>query len=365
MDTGRILIVDDEESIVQTLRGILREEGFEVLWAGDGDQALSLMQTALPDVVLLDLWLPGHDGIELLQALKETHTDIEVIMMSGHGNIETAVKATKLGAFDYLEKPLSLESILSVVNQALCRRRQLDYYNPWSQLPPQQTQVLLTSERCSQRRVAASHLPSTALSGRSQQKQRTLRRSVVLYGQGLQSGLKTGIILLPLPPNSGIIFSNITSGATLPASIDFVESTDFCTSLRKGRVTAKTIEHVLSVLHAYRIANLLIKISDEVPIMDGSAGDFCTLLEAGGIVEQDAVAEEFIVDQCYHIGEVRPEAKFILVEPYDGFRVTYRLAYPPPLGVQEFTYEHYDSASYCREIAPARTFAFVREQDCK
>jgi UDP-3-O-acyl N-acetylglucosamine deacetylase len=361
MDTGRILIVDDEESIVQTLTGILRDEGFEVLWAGDGDQALLLIQTTPPDVVLLDIWLPGQDGIELLQALKETHTDTEVIMMSGHGNIETAVKATKLGASDYLEKPLSLESVLLAVNQALSRRQQLGYHTTSAHVSQQQTHVLRTSARGWQRHVTAYGLQSAALPGQSQQKQRTLRRSVVLYGRGLQSGLKTGIILSPLPPNSGIIFSNITSGETLPASIDFVESTDFCTSLRKGRITARTIEHVMSVLHAYRIANLLIKISDEVPIMDGSAVDFCALVEEGGIVEQDAVAEEFIVDQCYHIGEVKPEAKFILVEPYDGFRVTYRLAYPPPLGVQECAYEYRDGASYCREIAPARTFAFVRD----
>jgi UDP-3-O-acyl N-acetylglucosamine deacetylase len=183
----------------------------------------------------------------------------------------------------------------------------------------------------------------------------------VLYGRGLQSGVKTGIILSPLPPHSGIIFCNIPSGETMPASIDYVESTDFCTSLRKGRLGVKTIEHIMSVLHAYRIANLLIKVSDEVPIMDGSAEDFCTLIEHGGIVEQDAIAEEFIVDQCYHVGEIRREAKFILIEPYDGFRVTYRLVYPPPLGIQEFTYEHHGSTSYRRDVAPARTFAFVRD----
>ena len=71
--------------------------------------------------------------------------------------------------------------------------------------------------------------------------------------------------------------------------------------------------------------------------------------------------EEFIVDRCYAIGQVRTDAKFILVEPYDGFRVTYRLDYPQPLGVQEFSYEHTDSTRYRHEIAPARTFGFVRE----
>src|SRR5438093_864654 len=96
-------------------------------------------------------------------------------------------------------------------------------------------------------------------------------------------------------------------------------------------------------LHAYRITNVLIKISDEVPIMDGSAHAFCHLIEEAGIAEQDAAVEEFIVDRCYAVGQVSADAKFILVEPYDGFRVTYRLDYPLPLGVQEFSYEHTDS----------------------
>ena len=373
MDKGRILVVDDEESIVHTLTGILRDEGFDVQWATDGDQALTLLQTVLPDVMLLDIWLPGRDGIETLQALKAMHADVEVIVMSGHGNIETAVKATKLGAFDYLEKPLSMEGVLAAVSQALDQRQHL--VPPSANLPLQPMHARLNSlpptppipHQASRprRRMALPPVPSARplepLSAPPQLKQRTLRRSVVLYGQGLQSGQKTGIILSPLPPHSGIIFQSIPSGHTLPASIDYVKSTDFCTSLQHGRIAANTIEHILSTLHAYRISNLLIKISDEVPIMDGSALDFCTLIETGGIAEQEAVAEEFLVNRCYYIGEPRPETKFILVEPYDGFRVTYRLAYPPPLGVQEFTYEHEDSTSYRREIAPARTFGFVRD----
>ena len=147
----------------------------------------------------------------------------------------------------------------------------------------------------------------------------------------------------------------------MPALVDFIESTDFCTSLKQGCLAVRTVEHLMSALHAYRITNVLIKISDEVPIMDGSADAFCRLIEEARIAEQDAVVEEFIVDRCYAVGQVRADAKFILVEPYDGFRVTYRLDYPPPLGVQEFSYEHKDSTSYRHQIAPARTFAFVKE----
>jgi UDP-3-O-acyl N-acetylglucosamine deacetylase len=238
----------------------------------------------------------------------------------------------------------------------------LPYYRtPRSRNTVNATQRQQRSGRELRQRIHVDNLASASTPPLYQSNQRTLCRSVVLHGQGLQSGLKTGMILSPLPPNSGIIFSNITSGETLPASIDFVESTDFCTSLRKGRVAARTIEHIMSVLHAYRISNLLIKISDEIPIMDGSAADFCQLVEEGGIEEQSTAVEEFVVDRCYHIGALQPDAKYILVEPYDGFRVSYCLRYPKPLGIQEITYEHQDGSSYRRDIAPARTFAFLRD----
>ena len=648
MYNSHILIVDDEESIVRTLAGLLRDEGFEVSCARDGEQALHLIHTESPDLVLLDVWLPGMDGIETLQALKAQYAETEVIVMSGHGSIETAVRATKLGAFDYVEKPLSLDRLLLTVKQALNRRQQglmqlsqqaspyqshllvgesfqihalrysleqawqsdtpvliqgeegsgkaliarllhngserregpyvrckcisltesnaarrlfgcIGIPDDWQHTPtkgyvelanggtlfldelhhlPLETQekllqaletstitrvggkiplpfnirivasyttnppgtqqsrgILPTLATCLQQlyietpplrdhktdipllaqhflrmygesspreidnevmatlvryswpgnvqefkhtlkqmvntatgnRLSLSDIPLALRSAHDlrlpsppreafthnearrawessvpyyqnrqsretadtaphqqsawvlrqrihvadqaptstppsyQSNQRTLRRSVVLHGQGLQSGLKTGMILSPLPPNSGIIFSNITSGEILPASIDFVESTDFCTSLRKGRIAARTIEHIMSVLHAYRISNLLIKISDEIPIMDGSAADFCQLIEEGGVEEQNMAVEEFVVDRCYHVGDLQPDAKYILVEPYDGFRVSYCLRYPKPLGMQEITYEHQDGSSYRRDIAPARTFAFLRD----
>jgi UDP-3-O-acyl N-acetylglucosamine deacetylase len=372
MGKGRILIVDDDEALVKPLSGLLCNEGFSVFSTTDGREALTLVRTVAPAVILLDVWLPGMDGVEILQALQAVHADVEVIVMSGHGNIATAVHMTKLGAFDYLEKPLSLYGVLAVIKRALeCRQRQhkADVQEPVSfqvvALPPDSPQLsLIGGQRAHPISLPPTHdewhdtAPGQAF---SHFRQRTLGRSVVLYGQGLQSGLKTGLILSPMPPHSGILFRNITTGHTMPASVDFIESTDFCTSLKQGCLTARTVEHLMSALHAYCITNVLIKISDEVPIMDGSADAFCHLIEEAGIAEQDAVMEEFIVDRCYAVGQVRTDAKFILVEPYDGFRVTYRLDYPPPLGVQEFSYEHTDSTSYRCEIAPARTFGFVRE----
>ncbi|MDX9821621.1 MAG: sigma-54 dependent transcriptional regulator [Syntrophales bacterium] len=114
-----ILIVDDEESIRQTLGGILADEGYEVLTAGSGEDALKMIEEELPNLVLLDIWLPGMDGIEVLKVIRSNYPQIRVVMISGHGTIETAVKATKLGAFDFIEKPLSLENVILVANHAL------------------------------------------------------------------------------------------------------------------------------------------------------------------------------------------------------------------------------------------------------
>ncbi|MBE0597824.1 MAG: sigma-54-dependent Fis family transcriptional regulator [Desulfuromonadales bacterium] len=114
-----ILIIDDEESIRESLIGILMDEGFRTLFASNGEEGLSLLREESPDLVLLDIWMPGMDGLETLRRIKETSAEQPVIMMSGHGTIETAVRATKLGAFDFIEKPLSLEKVLLTIQNAL------------------------------------------------------------------------------------------------------------------------------------------------------------------------------------------------------------------------------------------------------
>ncbi|MGV8081566.1 MAG: sigma-54-dependent transcriptional regulator [Syntrophales bacterium] len=114
-----ILIVDDEKSICQSLEGILTDEGYEVQTATSAEEALRMMEEEAPHLVLLDIWLPGMDGIEALKVIKTEYPQTRVVMMSGHGTIETAVKATKLGAFDFIEKPLSLEKIILVINHAV------------------------------------------------------------------------------------------------------------------------------------------------------------------------------------------------------------------------------------------------------
>ena len=118
-----ILVVDDEPSILQSLQGILADEGFEVTTASNGYEALQQIEADAPDLVLLDIWMPGIDGLETLKEIKKNHPYIQAIMITGHGTIETAVQATKLGAFDFIEKPLSIEKVIVAINNALNFRR--------------------------------------------------------------------------------------------------------------------------------------------------------------------------------------------------------------------------------------------------
>jgi two-component system nitrogen regulation response regulator NtrX len=118
-----VLIVDDEPSILQTLSGLLSDEGFEVSTAVNGYEALKIIDAESPDLVLLDIWMPGIDGIETLKEIKKDNPHIQVIIITGHGTIETAVRATKLGAFDLIEKPLSIDKIILAINNALNFRR--------------------------------------------------------------------------------------------------------------------------------------------------------------------------------------------------------------------------------------------------
>jgi UDP-3-O-acyl N-acetylglucosamine deacetylase len=649
MKKGRILIVDDEEKILQTMKGSLEDEDYEVLTASDGQEALEKVREENPDLIFLDIWLPGMDGMEILKAIKEYDSNLDVVMMTGHGTISTTAQAIKLGAFDFLEKPLSLDSILSVANSSLERKRAvLDevpsvpkreelmgdstfvmglkeeikklsktsknviivgergagkelvarlihnhsartkkplvkfnctiyppdvmdqelfgttlttpskkdlrkvgaleksrkgtffihsieemplniqeklarvlkkekqktggkngkstgmrilasctkgipaliqegkfseelYYlfgeNSISLLPLRErkgdipTLLTIFLESFSQEytiktkkleiealealvnynwpgnvkelknvterlvvavpttRITFNNLPplirqeSPAKRSRiydkytslkeaesawkrefllfhlkkndndipatarklgirkhtlkkyiekfdimlmpakkvKQHYQKTLKRSVVLSGQGLHSGMKAGLILSPLPPNSGIVFGNITTSETVPAHVDYVESTEYATSLRKGKASAKTIEHFMAALHAYQINNLLVKINDEMPIMDGSALDFCQLLEEAGIEEQEAGLDEIIIDKEYSIGDPSQNGKYILIEPHPTFTIKYLLNYPAPVGKQVYTFALKDGQSFKSRIAPARTFGFVRD----
>jgi two-component system, NtrC family, nitrogen regulation response regulator NtrX len=121
--SASILVVDDEESILTSVSSILQDEGYEVAVAKTGADALRAYTMDPPDLMLLDIWMPEMDGMETLRRVRELVPTAQVMMMSGHGSIETAVKAIKLGAYDYIEKPLSLENITLRVKHALDQYR--------------------------------------------------------------------------------------------------------------------------------------------------------------------------------------------------------------------------------------------------
>jgi two-component system nitrogen regulation response regulator NtrX len=115
------LIVDDEQGIRRSLAGLLADESYDTASAADGEAALAAVREQAPDLVLLDIAMPGRDGIAILEEMRQAWPRLPVIMMSGHGNIETAVRATQLGAFDFIEKPLSAEKLLLTLRHALER----------------------------------------------------------------------------------------------------------------------------------------------------------------------------------------------------------------------------------------------------
>jgi two-component system nitrogen regulation response regulator NtrX len=117
-----ILVVDDEPGVRSSVAGVLRDEGFDVDAVGTGEECLDRVAQRAYDVIVLDVWLPGIDGLTTLQRLVERRIDAQVVIISGHGNIESAVRAIKMGAFDFIEKPLSLEKTVLVVRNALRQR---------------------------------------------------------------------------------------------------------------------------------------------------------------------------------------------------------------------------------------------------
>jgi UDP-3-O-acyl N-acetylglucosamine deacetylase len=368
----KVLIVDDEERVLKSIAGVLEDEGFRVATAKSGEEAIGIFQQEGPDVTLLDIWMPGMDGIEVLKRLKWIAPDCQVIMISGHATISTAMTAVKLGAFDFIEKPLSLDVLLMTIRRALDHQKEL--------LIVQRSEEIVTEEIPLREKMISKEMTGelisppffpfreTALLSKETSKrkanplyfQRTLKRSMVLYGTGLQTGMKTGLLLQPLPPNSGILFGNISSDEVVPAHLDYVHTTEFATSLKKGRAVAKTIEHLMAVLHAYRITNLMVKMIEEIPIMDGSALEFCKIIEEAGVEEQEEKVDELIIDRRL---EIVHKNKSLTVEPAEVFSVHFFLDYPSPIGQQTFDFVLEDEEAFRDQIAPARTFGFVKDME--
>lgn len=350
-DARTVLIVDDEPGILTALAGILGDEGFTALTAASGSEAMELFAQRSPDVVFLDIWLADHDGLEILQAMRERDPTATIIMMSGHGTPSTAVKAIKMGAFDYLEKPLSYNRTVEAVEEALAYRRRMASESGV-------VRALEEGRRGIDLERDISPPPDLPMVEVGTAPQRTLSRSTVLYGHGLHSGGRTGMAIQPLPVGSGIHFVTLPGHRVIPAHIGGVADTDYATTLSVGGEDIRTVEHLLSACHAFGITNLLIKVHGEIPVLDGSALEFCKTFREVGVADQDEPRRELVIDRTYQVGEGE---KSLTLEPYDGFAVSYQLRYPAPVGEQFFEYEMDGSESYRREIAPARTFGFMKD----
>ncbi len=347
-----ICIVDDQPSICSTISNILKDEGYQAVVFTDAESFWQSLDTLNPSLVMLDIWLPGLDGLQLLKRLQDRFPTLPIIMMSGHAGIETAVAAIKAGAYDFMEKPLHLDVLLDKVKSAINHRPsrsdlvlpsdpELGTFNSDLLTPPGMVEVV------------DSPVP-----------QRTLKENVVLNGAGLLSGRKTGIILSPLGVNEGIVFQTL-DGQTIHGHITSLEnfsktvsSKTFSansTTLDNGRQQVRTVEHLMAIFSIYGITNVLIKVNDEVPNIDGSARDFCDLIAQAGIEEQPAFTRVAVIHQKIGVGIEERDEKHLYAEPFEGFEIAMRVDYPSPIGEQIFTFNP-EKESFAKEIAPARSF---------
>jgi UDP-3-O-acyl N-acetylglucosamine deacetylase len=147
----------------------------------------------------------------------------------------------------------------------------------------------------------------------------------------------------------------------VPALLNNVDSTEFSTCLRGDGSSARTIEHLMAVFHVYGLTNVLVKISGEVPIMDGSALEFCQLIEGAEIIPQEELIEDVRITEPIELSFDPESGKKLRVEPSDHFEVDYFLDYPAPVGRMQMVYRCVDPQDFKENIAPARTFGFVKD----
>ena len=337
-----VLVVDDEERIRSSLRGILGDEGFRVVDTGDAPGVMDLIHRESPALVLLDVWMPDLDGIELLRRIKAEQPQVPVIMISGHANIQSAVAATRLGAADFIQKPFSVSGLLASISRAL---------DGGSAGPAFARPVSGESHA----EEAGAALVQGAFA------QRTIARSIVLGGHGLHTGLKTGIILHPAPAGFGIVFSSLADDTPVRVCIENVTDTGYNTTLTSRGRSIRTVEHLMSALHAFGITNLLIKTEDEIPALDGSSLEICKQIREAGITDQGIPVEPVRVTRKVVVGKQAEDSEFIVIEPADHLIIDYTLDYPKPIGRQQVHFELTSPDRYIEEIAPARTFGFVGE----
>ena len=348
-----ICVVDDEPAIRETLENVLSDEGYPVMSCEDSECFYQELEQQTPALVLLDIWLPGTDGMAVLSRLRVTHPDLPVIMMSGHAGIDAAVNAIKLGAVDFMEKPLQLEILLDKIAIVLSNK------------PPDKIKDLASDTRMEVAKIINPNVPSGAVQlEESERPQRTLKGNVVLNGKGLLTGRNTGVILSPLDPNSGIVFQTLDD-TSLSAHITNIENFDQSvakqsfsansTVLARENRRVRTVEHLMASLHMAGINNVLAKVDEEIPNIDGSANDFSELIKEAGIQDQEVLAKDAVVLEPIQVGRKKLEEKHLYAEPFDGFEVKMRVDYSAPIGEQKLIFNS-DQDSFDLEIAPARSF---------
>ena len=348
-----IYVVDDDPAIRDILESVLSDEGYPAITCQNSEVFYDQLEKQTPDLVLLDIWLPGTDGMAILSTLRETHPDLPVIMMSGHAGIDAAVNAIKKGAVDFMEKPLQLEILLDKIAVVLSNK------------PPEKKKDLASDTQMEVARIINPIIPSGAIQLKdSDRPQRTLKNNVVLNGKGLLTGRNTGVILSPLDSNSGIIFQTLDE-TSLPAHITNIENFDQSvakqsfsansTVLARANRKVRTVEHLLAALSMAGITNVLAKVDEEIPNIDGSANHFTELINEAGVQDQDGAVKDAVVLEPIQVGRKKIDEKHLYVEPFDGFEVKMRVDYASPIGEQKLTFNS-EKNSFESDIAPARSF---------
>jgi len=348
-----ICIVDDEVAIRETLENVLLDEGYNVITCKDSKSFFTMLDRNIPDLVLLDIWLPGIDGIAILSNVRKSHPNLPIIMISGHAGIDSAVNAIKMGAVDFMEKPLRLEILLDKLSNVLTKKN------------PNSLKDLASDTRMEVAKIINPIIPSGAVRLKdSNRLQRTLKNNVVLNGKGLLTGRNTGIILSPLDINSGVVFQTLDD-KSVPAHITNIEN--FSQSVAKQSFSAnstvlacdnrrvRTVEHLMASLHMAGITNILVKVDEEIPNVDGSATDFSNLIREAGVQDQKTPAKDAVVLEPIQVGRKKLDEKYLYVEPFDGFEINMRVDYSEPIGEQKLTFNT-DLDSFDKDIAPARSF---------
>ncbi|WP_028329979.1 UDP-3-O-acyl-N-acetylglucosamine deacetylase [Brachyspira alvinipulli] len=341
-----ILIIDDEEDILSTCQSILEDEGYDVYIAKNYNEALKILDDTNINLVFLDVWLPDVDGLDILSNIKEKFPSITVIMMSGHAGVETAVRATKIGAYDFLEKPISISKLLSSCDEVFKENNNINVSEESN------------NNVCSNKKHEC----------RYKVPQRTIAKSVVVSGFALMEGRKTALTLVPAEVNTGIVFVDINTNTHIKLSHDNILSKDKSgavnsTALISRNRYIKTTEHFLAALHMMGITNLLVKCDGEVPNVDGSALVFCEALKDAGFVEQDDYIEPIVIDETLTYGNVNDNETYIILSPYDGLEVTLRIDFAGSIGVQQYTYKFENFDQFMEEVGRARSFNTIDNID--